>query len=56
MTKVPGMKTEINEYSVHSLILNTGMGEGNPGHPDLLRVLCQEAVSGAGREATDITG
>lgn len=35
------MKTAINEYNVHSEILNTGMAINNPDHLDLLRALCQ---------------
>uniref|UniRef100_A0A665TAV9 RNA helicase n=1 Tax=Echeneis naucrates TaxID=173247 RepID=A0A665TAV9_ECHNA len=42
MTQMPGMKTVINEYSVQSEILSTGMGASNPEHLDLLRALCQE--------------
>ncbi|XP_071316534.1 putative ATP-dependent RNA helicase TDRD12 isoform X3 [Trachinotus anak] len=50
LTQVPGMKTVINEYSVQSEILNTGMGVNNPEHLDLLRALRQEG------EAGDISG
>ncbi|XP_068579504.1 putative ATP-dependent RNA helicase TDRD12 [Cebidichthys violaceus] len=42
VSQVPGMKTVINEYSVQSEILNTGMGTSNQEHLDLLRALCQE--------------
>ncbi|KAK9516144.1 hypothetical protein VZT92_024097 [Zoarces viviparus] len=42
VTQVPGMKTVINEYSVQSEVLNTGMGTSNQEHLDLLRALCQE--------------
>ncbi|KAM6926635.1 putative ATP-dependent RNA helicase TDRD12 [Lycodopsis pacificus] len=42
VTQVPGMKTVINEYSVQSEILNTGMGTSNQEHLDPLRALCQE--------------
>lgn len=51
VTQVPGMKTVINEYNVQSEILNTGMGERNPEHLDLLRALCQEGLAGCGNEA-----
>lgn len=43
MTQVPGTKTVINEYSVQSEIINSGMGVSNPEHLDLLNVLCQES-------------
>uniref|UniRef100_A0A3B5KA52 RNA helicase n=1 Tax=Takifugu rubripes TaxID=31033 RepID=A0A3B5KA52_TAKRU len=39
---IPGMRTVINEYNVHTEILNTGMAVKNPDHLDLLRALCQE--------------
>uniref|UniRef100_A0A3Q3A4F7 RNA helicase n=1 Tax=Kryptolebias marmoratus TaxID=37003 RepID=A0A3Q3A4F7_KRYMA len=42
ITKVPGMKTFINEYNVQSEILNTGMAISNPDHLDLLRELCEK--------------
>ncbi|XP_042352829.1 putative ATP-dependent RNA helicase TDRD12 [Plectropomus leopardus] len=48
VTKVPGMKTVINEYSVQAEILNSGMGVRNPEHLDLLRALCRESGEGAG--------
>ncbi|XP_039664374.1 putative ATP-dependent RNA helicase TDRD12 isoform X1 [Perca fluviatilis] len=51
VTKVPGMKTVINEYNVQSEILNTGMGVSNPEHLDLLKALCQES-----KEAGHVTG
>ncbi|XP_013884583.1 putative ATP-dependent RNA helicase TDRD12 isoform X2 [Austrofundulus limnaeus] len=41
LTKVPGMKTLINEYNVQSEILNTGMAVSNPDHLNLLRALCE---------------
>lgn len=41
VSHIPGMKTVINEYNVHSEILNTGMAINNPDHLDLLRALCQ---------------
>ncbi|XP_061919273.1 putative ATP-dependent RNA helicase TDRD12 isoform X1 [Entelurus aequoreus] len=41
-THVPGMKTVISEYNVPTLILNTGMGERNPDHLDLLKGLSQD--------------
>uniref|UniRef100_A0A8C2Z2K6 RNA helicase n=1 Tax=Cyclopterus lumpus TaxID=8103 RepID=A0A8C2Z2K6_CYCLU len=46
VTQLPGMKTVINEYSVQSEILNTGMGVTNQQHLDLLRALCQEDEAG----------
>uniref|UniRef100_A0A8C9Z7C7 RNA helicase n=1 Tax=Sander lucioperca TaxID=283035 RepID=A0A8C9Z7C7_SANLU len=51
VTKVPGMKTVINEYNVQSEILNTGMGVSNPEHLDLLKALCQES-----KEAGHVNG
>ncbi|XP_069575745.1 putative ATP-dependent RNA helicase TDRD12 [Brachyistius frenatus] len=51
LTQVPGMKTIINEYSVQSEILNTGMGVSNPEHLELLKALCQEGAAGSGRQA-----
>lgn len=36
------MRTVINEYNVHTEILNTGMAVKNPDHLDLLKALCQE--------------
>uniref|UniRef100_A0AAQ6AJI9 RNA helicase n=1 Tax=Amphiprion ocellaris TaxID=80972 RepID=A0AAQ6AJI9_AMPOC len=51
VTQVPGVKTLINEYSIQSEILNTGMGISNPEHLDLLRALCQEGPSGSCKEA-----
>ncbi|XP_029378205.1 putative ATP-dependent RNA helicase TDRD12 [Echeneis naucrates] len=50
MTQMPGMKTVINEYSVQSEILSTGMGASNPEHLDLLRALCQEREADAGQD------
>ncbi|XP_024858341.1 putative ATP-dependent RNA helicase TDRD12 isoform X2 [Kryptolebias marmoratus] len=44
VTKVPGMKTFINEYNVQSEILNTGMAISNPDHLDLLRELCEKGL------------
>ncbi|CAB1459642.1 unnamed protein product [Pleuronectes platessa] len=51
VSQVPGMKTVINEYSVQSEILNTGMGVSNPEHLKLLRTLCQEAEDGSSKQA-----
>lgn len=50
------MKTLINEYSVQSEILNTGMGVSNPEHLDLLRALCQESKAGSSKEAGHMSG
>ncbi|XP_047451385.1 putative ATP-dependent RNA helicase TDRD12 isoform X2 [Mugil cephalus] len=50
ITKVPGMKTQINEYSVQSEILKTGMGVGNPEHLNLLRTMCQESLADSNKE------
>ncbi|XP_034143978.1 putative ATP-dependent RNA helicase TDRD12 isoform X2 [Esox lucius] len=43
MTHMPGLKTFINEYNVHTEILSTGMGTSNPTHLDRLKELCQKA-------------
>uniref|UniRef100_A0A8C9W0E1 RNA helicase n=1 Tax=Scleropages formosus TaxID=113540 RepID=A0A8C9W0E1_SCLFO len=43
ITSMPGLKTTINEYDIHSEILATGMGTNNPQHVVLLRELCQRA-------------
>ncbi|XP_068458572.1 putative ATP-dependent RNA helicase TDRD12 isoform X2 [Clinocottus analis] len=51
LTQLPGMKTVINEYSVQSEILNTGMGVSNQQHLDLLRSLCREHEAGGRQEA-----
>uniref|UniRef100_A0A8C6TUJ0 RNA helicase n=1 Tax=Neogobius melanostomus TaxID=47308 RepID=A0A8C6TUJ0_9GOBI len=40
VTQVPGMKTLINEYSLQSEILSSGMAESNPDHINLLKALC----------------
>ncbi|XP_054475841.1 putative ATP-dependent RNA helicase TDRD12 isoform X2 [Anoplopoma fimbria] len=56
LTQVPGMKTVINEYSVQSEILNTGMGVSNQEHLDLLRALCQQDEVGGSKEAGHISG
>ncbi|KAM8861059.1 putative ATP-dependent RNA helicase TDRD12 [Synchiropus picturatus] len=48
VTKVPGIKTQINEYNVKSLILNTGMGEENPQHLDVLQALCRKDAKSVG--------
>ncbi|KAJ8248978.1 hypothetical protein GJAV_G00229830 [Gymnothorax javanicus] len=42
ITRVPGLKTCINDYNVRSEILSTGMGTSNPEHLELLRALCRE--------------
>ncbi|XP_045892826.1 putative ATP-dependent RNA helicase TDRD12 isoform X2 [Micropterus dolomieu] len=55
VTQLPGVKTVINEYKVHSEILNTRMGVSNPEHLDLLRALHQETKSGSGEEAGHIS-
>uniref|UniRef100_A0A8C9VUU9 RNA helicase n=1 Tax=Scleropages formosus TaxID=113540 RepID=A0A8C9VUU9_SCLFO len=39
ITSMPGLKTTINEYDIHSEILATGMGTNNPQHVVLLREL-----------------
>ncbi|XP_029698138.1 putative ATP-dependent RNA helicase TDRD12 isoform X3 [Takifugu rubripes] len=53
---IPGMRTVINEYNVHTEILNTGMAVKNPDHLDLLRALCQEMghMSGSGEAAVSL--
>ncbi|XP_044049258.1 putative ATP-dependent RNA helicase TDRD12 isoform X2 [Siniperca chuatsi] len=56
VTQMPGMKTVINEYSLQSEILNTGMGVSNPEHLDLLKALCQETKTSSGKEAGHISG
>ncbi|KAK2842825.1 hypothetical protein Q5P01_013025 [Channa striata] len=55
VTQVPGFKTVINEYSVQSEILSTGMGVCNPEHVDLLKALCQEGEAGSSRMAAHIS-
>ncbi|XP_038872845.1 putative ATP-dependent RNA helicase TDRD12 [Salvelinus namaycush] len=47
MTRLPGLKTLINECNVHAEILSTGMGTSNPQHLDLLKELCHGAGPGA---------
>ncbi|XP_061078515.1 putative ATP-dependent RNA helicase TDRD12 [Conger conger] len=47
ITRLPGLKTSINEYNVRSEILATGMGCTNPEHLELLRALWQEASASA---------
>ncbi|XP_073687782.1 putative ATP-dependent RNA helicase TDRD12 [Garra rufa] len=42
MTRVPGLKTYINEYNVHAEILASGFGVNNPQHVDLLKRVFQE--------------
>ncbi|KAI7811614.1 putative ATP-dependent RNA helicase TDRD12-like [Triplophysa rosa] len=37
MTRVPGLKTYINEYNVHAEILASGFGVNNPQHLELLK-------------------
>uniref|UniRef100_A0A672YDC8 RNA helicase n=1 Tax=Sphaeramia orbicularis TaxID=375764 RepID=A0A672YDC8_9TELE len=44
-TQVPGMKTMIYEYNIHTEILNTGMGVSNPEHVNLLKDLYQMSVA-----------
>lgn len=41
MTRVPGLKTYINEYNVHTEILASGFGVNNPQHVDLLKRVFQ---------------
>ncbi|RXN03574.1 ATP-dependent RNA helicase TDRD12 [Labeo rohita] len=41
MTRVPGLKTYINEYNVHAEILASGFGVNNPQHVDLLKRVFQ---------------
>ncbi|XP_051975326.1 putative ATP-dependent RNA helicase TDRD12 [Xyrauchen texanus] len=41
MTRVPGLKTYINEYNVHTEILNFGFGVNNPQHLELLKRVFQ---------------
>ncbi|CAM4735408.1 unnamed protein product [Leuciscus chuanchicus] len=41
MTRVPGLKTYINEYNVHAEILASGFGVNNPQHLDLLKRVFQ---------------
>lgn len=41
MTRVPGLKTYINEYNVHTEILASGFGVSNPQHVDLLKRVFQ---------------
>lgn len=48
MSQVPGVKTVINEYSVQSEILSSGMAVTNPEHVDLLRALCGDAGQPSG--------
>lgn len=41
MTRVPSLKTFINEYNVRAEILATGMGTTHPLHLELLKTLSQ---------------
>lgn len=41
MTRVPGLKTYINEYNVHAEILASGFGVNNPQHLELLKRVFQ---------------
>nr|AUD07760.1 tudor-containing protein 12 [Danio rerio] len=41
MVRVPGLKTFINEYNVHTEILASGFGVSNPQHVDLLKTVFQ---------------
>ncbi|XP_064168547.1 putative ATP-dependent RNA helicase TDRD12 isoform X2 [Anguilla rostrata] len=56
ITRLPGLKTSINEYNVRSEILATGMGTSNPQHLELLRALCPDAAVSAapGEPAPDV--
>ncbi|XP_074533971.1 putative ATP-dependent RNA helicase TDRD12 [Halichoeres trimaculatus] len=56
VTQVQGMKAVINEYSVKSEILNTGMGVTNPEHLDQLRALFQENEAESCKEAGHMSG
>ncbi|XP_034077670.1 putative ATP-dependent RNA helicase TDRD12 [Gymnodraco acuticeps] len=51
MTQVPGMKTVINEYTVQSEILSSGMAVSNPEHLELLKALC---ISGSGNGSVSL--
>ncbi|XP_066568663.1 putative ATP-dependent RNA helicase TDRD12 [Amia ocellicauda] len=42
VTRLPGLKTYVNEYNVRSEILATGMGTDNPGHVEHLKQLCPD--------------
>uniref|UniRef100_A0A3B4E274 RNA helicase n=1 Tax=Pygocentrus nattereri TaxID=42514 RepID=A0A3B4E274_PYGNA len=53
MIRVPGLKTFINEYNVHTEILATGMGTTNPQHLELLKTLCQREEASAAVEFSD---
>ncbi|XP_056138321.1 uncharacterized protein tdrd12 [Lampris incognitus] len=55
VNRVPGVKTFINEYDIHSEILKTGMGTSNPQHLDLLRELCEGGKTTDGKEANHIS-
>ncbi|KAJ8002842.1 hypothetical protein DPEC_G00163170 [Dallia pectoralis] len=57
MTHLPGLKTSINEYNVHTEILRTGMGTSNPQHLDRLKELCQKAgpLASAGLEDSEVS-
>lgn len=44
VTKMAGTRALINEYSLQSEILKTGMGVSNPEHLDVLRELLQDSV------------
>ncbi|XP_041693840.1 putative ATP-dependent RNA helicase TDRD12 isoform X2 [Coregonus clupeaformis] len=55
MTRLPGLKTFINEYNIHAEILSTGMGTSNPQHLDLLKELHHGAGPGASAGETPLT-
>ncbi|XP_028813857.1 putative ATP-dependent RNA helicase TDRD12 [Denticeps clupeoides] len=55
MTWIPGLKTYINEYSVHTEILDTGMGIANPQHLDLLKELSRGSAAMEESSAPDST-
>ncbi|XP_062857583.1 putative ATP-dependent RNA helicase TDRD12 [Trichomycterus rosablanca] len=44
-TRLPGLKTFINEYNVHAEIMSTGMATTNAQHLDLLKSLYQEHLA-----------
>ncbi|KAI4902699.1 hypothetical protein NFI96_028973 [Prochilodus magdalenae] len=53
MTRVPGLRTTINEYNVHTEILATGMGTTNPQHLELLKLLCHGEEGSAAVEFSE---
>ncbi|KAM4619200.1 putative ATP-dependent RNA helicase TDRD12 [Polymixia lowei] len=56
VTRVPGVRTVINDHDVRSEILDSGMGTSNPQHLDLLRALCQGGVATDSQAANEIYG